>query len=53
MILDRYDQSVMDDAAADPVVSVDTETVSLTDKTIVGFSFAYTKADRSCPGTCR
>jgi len=46
MLLDRYDQSIINDAAADPRISIDTETVSLTNKTIVGFSFAYTKANK-------
>jgi len=43
MILNRYNQKIMADAAASTRIAIDTETVSLTDKTLIGFSFAYEK----------
>lgn len=46
MLLNKYSVKVMIDATAGGTVSIDTETVSLIDKTLVGFSFAYTKANK-------
>jgi len=43
MILSAYNQEIINDAAASTRIAVDTETVSLVDKTLVGFSFAYKK----------
>ena len=46
MILNKYNQKIMEDAAASTRIAIDTETESLTDKTLIGFSFAYTKANK-------
>lgn len=43
MILQKYKQFIMNDAMASTRIAVDTETESLVDKTMVGFSFAYEK----------
>ena len=43
MLLDKYDSSIMKDSIISETIAVDTETVSLVDKTLVGFSFAYKK----------
>jgi DNA polymerase-1 len=46
MILQKYKQSIINDAIKSTRIAVDTETVSLVDKTLIGFSFAYTKANK-------
>ena len=43
MILRKYDKEIMYDAVKSMRIAVDTETESLVDKTMVGFSFAYKK----------
>jgi DNA polymerase-1 len=42
-ILQNYSQQIMDDAIKSTRIAIDTETISLQDKTLIGFSFAYEK----------
>ena len=46
MILQDYNQKIMRDAVASTRIAIDTETESLIDKTIIGFSFAYEKGNK-------
>lgn len=43
MILSKYSSLIMNDATASGIIAIDTETESLVDKTMIGFSFAYEK----------
>lgn len=46
MILKKYDKKILTDIMKSPRIGLDTETESLVDKTMVGFSVAYTKANK-------
>lgn len=46
MILNKYSSVIMNETLLSTRIAIDTETISLTDKTIVGFSFAYIKGNK-------
>lgn len=43
MILNKFSQKIIDDAIKSTRIAIDTETISLVNKTLIGFSFAYEK----------